>query len=66
MKIYIVREYYDDSVAVFDSIDKAKNFLKKLNNYLFEETGEGLREEDFSLIKEELNIGFEQWKKKNG
>lgn len=66
MKIYIVREYYDDSIAVFDSMDKAKNFLKKLNNYLFEETGEGLKEEDFSLTKEELNIDFEQWEKKNG
>ena len=53
MKIYIVREYYDDSV-------------KKLNSYLFEETGEGLREEDFSLTKEELNIDFKQWEKKNG
>ena len=66
MKIYIVREYYDDSVAVFDSMDKVKNFLKKLNSYLFEETGEGLREEDFSLTKEELNIDFKQWEKKNG
>lgn len=66
MKVYIVREYYDDSIAVFDSMDKAISFLKKFNNYLFEETGEGLREEDFSLIKEELNIDFKQWKKKYG
>ncbi len=66
MKVYIVREYYNDSIAVFDSMDKAKNFLKKFNNYLFEEDGEGLREEDFSLIKEELNIGFKEWEKKYG
>lgn len=66
MKVYVVREYYDGNVAVFDSMDKAKNFLKKLNNHLFEETGEGLEKEDYSLNEEELNIDFKQWVEENG
>lgn len=59
--LYLVREYCSGCCALFDSTEKAEDFVRKLNDYLFKENGEGLSFSDYSLEKIEINPSFDKW-----
>ena len=59
--MYVFKDYLDGGTAVFDSIQKADDFAKKLNNHLFEEVGCGLDSGDYEIVACEINPDFEKW-----
>ena len=58
--LYLVKEF-GGGCAVFNSMEKAEVFVRKLNDYVFKENGEGLNLNDYSIEKVELNPSFDEW-----
>ena len=59
--MYVFEDFLSGGIVVFDSEQKAKDFAKKLNDYLFGTVGCGLGSNDYEITKCEVNPIFEKW-----